>query len=36
MQDLKYFLESTINEHLIDSAPQMIFVIGLPAAGKST
>lgn len=36
MQDLKYFLESTVNEHLIDSAPQMIFVIGLPAAGKST
>ena len=36
MQDLKCFLESTVNEHLIDSAPQMILVIGLPASGKST
>jgi hypothetical protein len=36
MQDLKFFLESYVNEHNIDSAPQMIFVIGLPAAGKST
>lgn len=36
MQDLQYFLESLINEHNIDSAPQLIFIIGLPAAGKST
>ena len=36
MQDLKYFLESFVNEHNVDSAPQMILVIGLPAAGKST
>lgn len=25
-----------INEHLVDSFPQMIFVIGLPASGKSS
>lgn len=36
MIDLKYFLESLVTEHNVDSAPQMIFVIGLPAAGKST
>lgn len=37
MQNLKYFLESSlVNEHNIDSASQLIFVIGLPAAGKST
>jgi predicted kinase len=37
MQNLRQFLESyTVNEHNIDSAPQMIFIIGLPAAGKST
>lgn len=37
MQSLKDFIEIyQINEHLIDSAPQMIFIMGLPAAGKST
>ena len=37
MQNLTDFIESyTINEHLIDSAPQMIFIMGLPASGKST
>ena len=29
-------MKNTINEHLIDTFPQMIFVIGLPAAGKSS
>ena len=37
MQNLQQFLESyMLNEHNIDSAPQLIFLIGLPAAGKST
>jgi hypothetical protein len=37
MQNLNEFIESyQINEHLIDSAPQMIFIMGLPASGKST
>ena len=37
MQNLTQFIESyQINEHLIDSAPQMIFIMGLPASGKST
>ena len=37
MQSLTKFIESyQINEHLIDSAPQMIFIMGLPASGKST
>lgn len=37
MQNLRNFLESyQINEHLIDSAPQLIIMIGLPASGKST
>lgn len=29
-------LEYEINEHLVDNFPQLIFIIGLPAAGKST
>lgn len=37
MQNLVQFIESIqVNEHLIDSAPQMIFIMGLPASGKST
>lgn len=37
MQNLTNFIETyQINEHLIDSAPQMIFIMGLPASGKST
>ena len=37
MQNLTQFIESySVNEHLIDSAPQMIFIMGLPASGKST
>jgi hypothetical protein len=37
MQNLAQFVETyQINEHLIDSAPQMIFIMGLPASGKST
>jgi hypothetical protein len=37
MQNLTQFIESIqVNEHLIDSAPQMIFIMGLPASGKST
>lgn len=37
MQDISNYIETIIvNEHLIDSAPQMIFVMGLPASGKST
>jgi hypothetical protein len=37
MLDLTQFIESyQLNEHLIDSAPQMIFIMGLPASGKST
>ena len=36
MQRLKYYLESMLVEHNVDSAPQLILVIGLPAAGKST
>lgn len=37
MKDLSKFIEHySINEHLIDSAPQMILIIGLPASGKST
>ena len=37
MKDLNKFIEHySINEHLIDSAPQMILIIGLPASGKST
>ena len=37
MQNLAQFIETyQINEHLIDSAPQMIFIMGLPASGKST
>lgn len=37
MQSLQQFLESyQISEHLIDQAPQLVFIIGLPAAGKST
>lgn len=37
MQNLTQFIETyQINEHLIDSAPQMIFIMGLPASGKST
>lgn len=30
-----YFNYNRLNEHLIDNYPQMIFVIGLPASGKS-
>jgi dephospho-CoA kinase len=37
MKDLSQFIgHYSINEHLIDSAPQMILIIGLPASGKST
>lgn len=37
MQNLTQFIESIqVNEQLIDSAPQMIFIMGLPASGKST
>ena len=37
MQSLTNFIETyQVNEHLIDSAPQMIFIMGLPASGKST
>lgn len=37
MQNLTNFIETyQINEHLIDMAPQMIFIMGLPASGKST
>lgn len=37
MQNITSFLQNyTVNEHLIDSAPQMIFIMGLPASGKST
>ena len=37
MQNLVQFIETyQINEHLIDSAPQMIFIMGLPASGKSS
>ena len=37
MQNLAQFVETyQVNEHLIDSAPQMIFIMGLPASGKST
>lgn len=37
MQSLTNFIEAyQVNEHLIDSAPQMIFIMGLPASGKST
>lgn len=37
MQNLNDFIKSyQINEHLIDQAPQMIFIMGLPAAGKSS
>ena len=37
MKDLNKFIEHySINEHLIDSAPQMILIIVLPASGKST
>lgn len=32
----EYLQDCNLNEHLIDSAPQFIFLIGLPAAGKST
>lgn len=32
----QYIQDYMINEHLIDSAPQMIFIIGLPASGKSS
>ena len=37
MQSLTNFIETyQVNENLIDSAPQMIFIMGLPASGKST
>ena len=37
MQSLTHYIEDImVNEHLIDSAPQMIFIMGLPASGKST
>lgn len=37
MQSLSQFIETyQINEHLIDTAPQMVFIMGLPASGKST
>lgn len=37
MQSLTQFIETyQINEHLIDTAPQMVFIMGLPASGKST
>ena len=37
MQNLVQYVETMmVNEHLIDSAPQMIFIMGLPASGKST
>lgn len=37
MQNLAQFVETyQINEHMIDSAPQMVFIMGLPASGKST
>lgn len=37
MKDLNLFIaDYMVNEHLIDSAPQMILIIGLPASGKST
>lgn len=37
MQSLTQFIESIqVNEHFIDTAPQMVFIMGLPASGKST
>lgn len=37
MQNISDFLNhNMVNEHLIDSYPQMIFIMGLPASGKST
>lgn len=37
MENITSYLQTyTINEHIIDSYPQMIFIIGLPASGKST
>ena len=37
MQSISSYLSTImLNEHLIDSCPQMIFIMGLPASGKST
>lgn len=37
MQAISSYLSTImVNEHLIDSCPQMIFIMGLPASGKST
>jgi hypothetical protein len=37
MQAISSYLSNImVNEHLIDSCPQMIFIMGLPASGKST
>ena len=35
MWDRKHSIYNKLDEHLVDSLPQMIFVMGLPAAGKS-